>query len=341
MPGTALLRRNRVELGWGLFALANLVAMRAWPDWETVPFHFIWVSLTLVYGFRVWRPGPAALILAAVMAATAALIADEFRHSEPMWGELLEVPLMSAMFLAMVWHARRRQAVLESHRRFLEDASHEMRTPVAIARAHLELTAEKAGRPPPIEIALAELARIQRLIERLLLLARAERPDPALLADVEIESFLEDVFVAWSEAARRTWRLGPLPAGTLRAAPDCLRVALDALLENAVTYTKEGDLVALRARVHGRTLAIEIEDGGPGISPDAVDRIFDRFARADAARSRASGGAGLGLAIVAAVARAHRGRCAVATSGAGSTFSLALPGFREPPPAAPAPATSG
>jgi signal transduction histidine kinase len=341
MPATALLRRNRVELGWGLFALANLVAMRAWPGWETVPFHFIWVSLTLVYGFRVWRPRATALVLLAVAAATAALIADEFRRGEPMWGELLEVPLMSAMFLAMVWHARRRQTVLESQRRFLEDASHEMRTPVAIARAHLELTAEKCGQPPAIEIALAELARIQRLIERLLLLARAERPDPALLADVEIESFLEDVFVAWSEAARRTWRLGPLPAGRLRAAPDCLRVALDALLENAVTYTKEGDLVALRARVHGHTLAIEIEDGGPGISPDAVDRIFDRFARADAARSRADGGAGLGLAIVAAVARAHHGRCAVATSGTGSTFSLALPGFREPPPAAPAPPAGG
>jgi signal transduction histidine kinase len=327
MPAIASLRRNRVELAWGLFALANLTAMRAWPTWETIPFHFIWVSLTLLYGFRVWRPRATTLVLAAVAGSTGGLIAAEASQGNPMWGELLEVPLMSAMFLAMVWHARRRQAALDSQR-FLADASHELRTPVTIARGHLELAKATGRRLPEVTVALDELGRMQRIIERLLLLARAERPAPAPTAEIEITSFLEDVFVAWSEAAPRAWRLGPVAAGTLRAAPDRLRVALDALLENAVQHTQPGDLVAVRARADDHTLVIEVEDSGPGIPADAVDHIFDRFARADHARGRDGGGTGLGLAIVAAVAEAHHGRCSVASSDAGSTFSLTLPHFQ-------------
>ena len=328
MPAIASQRRNRVELAWGLFALANLAAMRAWPNWETIPFHFIWVSLTLLYGFRVWRPRATALVLAAVAASTGGLIAAEASQGNPMWGELLEVPLMSGMFMAMVWHARRRQAVLEWQQQFLADASHELRTPVTIARGHLELTEADGRRSSETTVALAELGRMQRIIERLLLLARAQRLDPAPPADLEIESFLEDVFVAWSEAAPRAWRLALQTAGTLRAAPDRLRIALDALLENAVQYTQPGDLVALRARAGDHTLVIEVEDSGPGIPADAVDHIFDRFARADSARGRDSGGTGLGLAIVAAVAEAHHGSCTVASSDAGSTFSLKLPHFQ-------------
>jgi signal transduction histidine kinase len=328
MPAIASLRGNRVELAWGLFALANLTAMRAWPAWETVPFHFIWVSLTLLYGFRVWRPRATTLVLAAVAGSTGGLIAAEASQGNPMWGELVEVPLMSAMFLAMVWHARRRQAALDSQQRFLADASHELRTPVTIARGHLELAEATGRRLPEVTVALAELGRMQRIIERLLLLARAERPDAAPPAEIEITSFLEDVFVAWSEAAPRAWRLGPVATGTLRAAPDRLRVALDALLENAVQYTQPGDLVAVRARADDRTLVIDVEDSGPGIPADAVDHIFDRFARADHARGRNGGGTGLGLAIVAAVAESHHGRCTVASSNAGSTFSLTLPHFQ-------------
>ena len=90
------------------FALANYAVMIAWPSWETIPFHFVWISLTLVYGFRVWPIRETLLLLACVMVATGASIGfDAFRGIE-LWGELTEVPLMAAMFLAMVWHARRR-----------------------------------------------------------------------------------------------------------------------------------------------------------------------------------------------------------------------------------------
>ena len=126
--------------------------MVIWPRWETIPFHFIWISLTLLYGFRVWRPAPTYLVLrVGIVDRRPDLRRRHQRHQD--WGELFEVPLMSAMFLAMVWHARRRQEAIDAAERqaeerasllarqeqFLHDASHELRTPVTIARGHLEL----------------------------------------------------------------------------------------------------------------------------------------------------------------------------------------------------------
>src|SRR5881394_4047710 len=242
-----------VEVGWLAFAAANLVAMELWPTWETIPFHFIWISLTLVYGFRVWEPAPTGIVLGLVIAATGSLILSDAFHGEQLWGELFEVPLMSAMFLAMVWHARRRQdalrvmeregaeraSLLERQERFLHDASHELRTPVTIARGHLEVLWRTNGKPAPeIDVALDELQRIEQILERLLLLAKADQPDFVVLETVDLEPFLEDVFMRWSEVAPRAWHLGELAHGKIAVDPDGLRCALDALLENAVKYTE-------------------------------------------------------------------------------------------------------
>src|SRR6266566_5071425 len=101
-----------IEIAWFAFAVANLVAMALVPSWETIPFHFIWISLTLVYGFRVWEPRSTGFVLGLVILSTGSLILSDAFNGEQLWGELFEVPLMSAMFLAMVWHARRRQDTL-------------------------------------------------------------------------------------------------------------------------------------------------------------------------------------------------------------------------------------
>ena len=326
-----------------MFAVANLVGMVIWQSWETVPFHFIWVSLTLLYGYRVWRVSPMLGVLSAVVAATGTLIIWDIHRGQQEWGELTEVPLMSAMFLAMVWHARRRQAALReveqladaraallaSQERFLHDASHELRTPVTIARGHLEVLRRSGTSAGEIDVALDELGRIERIVERLLLLAKADRPDFVTRSEIELEPFLEDVFMRFAEVAPRRWRLGRLATGTLVADAEQLRIALDALLENAVKHTEQGDVVELRSRA-GRdgVVAIEVADDGAGIAHDALGRIFERFGRADSARNRAVGGVGLGLSIVDAIARAHGGSCAVTTDSGGSTFALRLPGFR-------------
>jgi signal transduction histidine kinase len=343
MPGIGWLRRRQLELAWVVFAAANLVAMQLWRSWETIPFHFIWISLTFLYGFRVWRLTPTYVVLSAVVMSTGLLILSDAYRGEQLWGELFEVPLMSAMFLAMVWHARRRQdalraverqaeeraSLLERQERFLHDASHELRTPVTIARGQLEVLRRTSGASPPeIDVALDELQRIERILERLLLLAKADQPDFVVVEEIELEPFLEDVFMRWSEVAPRSWRLGELAAGLLPADPESLRIALDSLVENAVKYTETGDTIELRSRTSGSSVVIDVVDAGCGIPAGAHSHIFERFARADPARTRAQGGVGLGLAIVDAIVKAHGGRCSVTTSTNGSTFSLRLPHFR-------------
>ncbi len=341
-----LARRRRVEIVWAAFAAVNYAAMVVWPSWETIPFHFVWISLTLLYGFRVWAMRPTLIVLGCVMALTGFSIGLDAFHGIQLWGELFEVPLMAAMFLAMVWHARRRveaqriaegradehRALLQSQERFIHDASHELRTPVTIARGHLELLRAEEGSLPEVDVALDELARMEAIVARLLVLAVADEPDFLQTAEIGLEPLMEDVFMRWSELAPRVWRLGPLAPGRLLIDADRLRAALDALLENAVKYSSPGAAIELRARTEGRgEVCIEVEDEGCGVPADALSRIFDRFARADSARTRAAGGAGLGLAITEAIARAHGGRCSVTSTGAGSTFALHLPNFTPAP----------
>jgi signal transduction histidine kinase len=335
---------NRIDVVWFGFALVNVGAMVLWPTWETIPFHLIWFSLTVLYGFRVWALRPTYLVLAAQGLVTGLLIAYDASTGTQEWGELFEVPLMSAMFLAMVWHARRhraaaqalarhteeRAAILERHESFLHDVSHELRTPITIARGHLELLdyAGRNGRQPEVAVAIDELARMERIVSRLLLLVRAGDSEFAAAAeDVDLETLVEDMAMRWAEVAPRAWRVGSLVRGTVRADRDALRTALDALVENAVAYTEETDAIELRARAMNGHIAIDVADEGSGIPVDALDRIFDRFARADASRVRGRDGLGLGLSIVDAIARAHGGRCTVKSSPEGSTFTLLLPGF--------------
>ncbi|TMM05520.1 MAG: HAMP domain-containing histidine kinase [Actinobacteria bacterium] len=342
MPATAWLRRRAVELGWFAFAVTNLLAMIRWERWETIPFHFIWVSLTLVYGFRVWRLGATALTLGFVIVSTGALITIDISRGTQVWGELFEVPLMSAMFMAMVWHARRRQdalgiaerhaeqleSTLEREEQFLHDASHELRTPVTIARGHLEVLGRSNGRSSTeVDVAVDELSRMERILDRLLLLARADQPDFLELEQIVLDHFLEDVFMRWSEIAPRSWRLGALAHGTLRADPEQLRIALDALLENAVKYSEPGDRIELSSRATGSMVVIEVDDEGIGVPDEPLARIFERFARSDPARTRTAGGVGLGLAIVDTIVKAHGGRSLVRRKPQGSVFGIQLPGF--------------
>jgi signal transduction histidine kinase len=332
---------NRIDAAWGVLAVACLGVMIASPTWETIPFHVIWITLTLLYGFRVWSLPTTAAILGGVMLATgASIFADAFDGIQ-LWGELFEVPLMAAMFLAMVWHARRRvqalktvqalaeerAALLEQQERLLQNVSHELRTPVTIARGHLELLQRSFDTDrPELTVAFEELQRIEHIVDRVLLLARVERADWVSRSPIDLVPFLEDVFMRWSEVARRAWHLGEIAELSIDADETWVRAALDALIENAVQYTDEYARIELGAFRAGGEVVLTVTDAGPGISADAQERIFERFARTDASRSRRLGGSGLGLPIVAAIARAHSGSCAVRSAeGAGSVFELRLP----------------
>ena len=275
--------------------------------------------------------------------------------SDMEWAEAAVIPLVIAIFLGLVWHGRRRQAalsevqgvaemrasLLERQERFLHDASHELRTPVTIARGHLELLRREQPDAPELEVALDELGRMERIVDRLLLLAKSEQRGFAF-EEIDLEAFLSDLFIRWSEVAPRAWRLDVDLAGRMLADPEALRNALDALLENAVKYTDPGDAVELAAHADGAGgVVIEVSDSGIGVPPEALPHIFDRWARADGARTRERGGAGLGLAIVAAVARAHGGRCSVRSLPHGTAFRLHLPVRVPGDVPSPAPADEG
>jgi two-component system OmpR family sensor kinase len=339
-----------VDVAWAAFSVANLAAIVIFSDWETVPFHFIWISLTLLYGFRVWATRPTAWVLAVVMITTFAAISWDVFHGAQSADELNEVPLMAAMFWMMVWHAQRRLAadherglvseenarLLATQRRFLQDASHQLRTPITIALGHAELLArDLAGRAEArdIEVVVGELTRLRRLGERLLMIAASEDPDFLRPEPVALDRFTMEAFRKWMPTTRRRWTLGHLDSVLVTADRERLGLAVDALLENAVRHTAEGEEIRLevvRDR-DGQTARMIVADGGEGILPAELDRIFDRFRSG----SQLSGtrGTGLGLALVRAVARAHGGDVQVRSApGKGSEFTLVLPVCPPPVP---------
>jgi len=349
-------RPGLLDAVWVIFTTINLIAIFAFPGWETIPFHVIWISFTLLYGFRIWAPGPTLMVLAVVMAATAAGIGlDVARGTEP-GAELTEVPLMAAMFGAMVWHARRKLAaeqnshlvgeenarLLANQRRFLQDASHQLRTPITIALGHAELLArglvdKQEGHD--IQVVLGELNRLRRIAERLLVIAAAEGPEFLHLEPVALDSFTMEILRRWRPTVDRRWQLGRLDKATVQADRERLGLAIDALLENAVRHTGDGDVIKLSvvAVGYGMPVRMIVEDTGQGIPAELLRRIFDRFRSGDSGHPR---GTGLGLALVQAVARAHGGKVVVRSRpGRGSEFELLLPGPPGPLarlPAAPA-----
>ncbi len=220
-------------------------------------------------------------------------------------------------------------------RAFVADASHELRTPLTVIRGQLEVLAGE--RNPSGEdvrrverLLQAEIARITRLVDDLLLLAKTEQTEFLLFEPIDLPVYVRELWDGVSLLAPRRFELGPVPAGTLNADPDRLAQALRNLIGNAIEHTEaELGLVRLRVeRVSDGRVRFVVEDDGPGIPADQRERVFDRFHRTDSARDRASGGTGLGLAIVRAIAEAHGGRVGAGRSpegGAGIEFEL--PGF--------------
>jgi signal transduction histidine kinase len=342
-------RVYRLDLIWVAFVAINLVAMRLNPDWGTVPFLAIWVSLTAIYGLRLWRLQGTILTLAAVTLATGGIIVVQVLKGQQDADYLAEVPLIALMFLVMVWHGRRRVAAMEDklaameavqrvsqenlnlltqQHRFLQDASHELGTPITVALGHAELMERAASQTEMAEdarVVADELRRLGRLATRILLLASASSPDFLHREPVTAESVLGDALERWGYLPRQ-WRLGPVTDATVLADRDRLALALDALLENAIAHTEAGDQIEVSARRESGQAVLAVADSGCGIEPGDLQRIFQRFARASTHRNREAGGFGLGLAIVQAIATAHHGSVKVrSTPGDGAIFEIFLP----------------
>jgi signal transduction histidine kinase len=336
-------RNGVTDVAWMVFSLVNLDLIVMYPGWETIPFHFIWISLTLIYGFRTWKLGPTLWVLGGVMLLTVVGIGAAVRQGQEQPTELVEVPLMAMVFLAMVWHARRRRAaegsyqlvagqiarILADQRRFLQDAAHQLRTPITIALGHAELLADalasdqQAG--ADVAVVTAELSQLRRISDRLLIIAAAA--DPAFLnpEPVALDELVTELLRRWRPAADRRWRTGTLESVTVRADRERLALALDALIENAVRHTSSDDAIqlAVTGGAPDGPARVVVTDTGTGIAADQLPFIFDRFRTGDNGRSR---GTGLGLTLVAAVAAAHGGTVNVRSEpGEGCEFELLVP----------------
>ena len=236
---------------------------------------------------------------------------------------------------------------LEQQRRFMADASHELRSPVSIIRGEAEVALSQARTPEEyrgsLAIALDEARRLSQIVDDLFTLARADagqyplRPRDFYLEELAVEC----VRAARSMAAARGITLSYEPDGEMPIHGDeaLVRRLTMNLLDNAIKYTPEGGKINVACQRAGNEYSLTVRDSGPGIPAEAQEKIFERFFRLDPARTQdrralgtvetaapATTGAGLGLAIARWIAEAHHGRLVLAQSDAsGSTFAAFLP----------------
>jgi two-component system phosphate regulon sensor histidine kinase PhoR len=220
---------------------------------------------------------------------------------------------------------------------FVSNASHELRTPLTTIRGYLEAvrdTVREGGTPNPafLETAHASTLRMERLIDDLLELSRAESGAPsAEKEETSIASFLSRVADPHRHPAERAGKILEVSAGsgTFRADLRMLTLALSNLVDNAVKYGKEKGRITVSGKVEENACVFEVADDGPGIPAEHLPRLFERFYRVDKGRSRELGGTGLGLAIARHIVEAHGGSVRVESRlGVGTRFSVRIPGAR-------------
>jgi signal transduction histidine kinase len=327
-----------------LFALlafggvVNLGLMYVLPGGETIPFHLVWIGLSAIYGLTTWRLLPMIAVLGVVAVTTGYVLWHHAAVGDIRWEEVTEVPLMTALFVVMVWHVQRRQHMVAEvarlaeveHRRaasqvrFVRLASHELRTPITIARGYAELVAAATKDPAILEdtrIVVEELDRLAGITQRLVTLVQMEGGYLQEIRDVDMA--LANLVIRWRPAADRQWAV----RSTIGEAPvnlDRLHTALDCLVENAVKFTKPGDLIEVIGDGTSDTWTITVADSGSGMTPERLAEVTAGGPAATPAVKPA--GTGLGLEIVRAVVRSWGGRLEVRSQlGVGTTVTLTFP----------------
>ena len=326
--------KRSIEIVLVVFAALNLGAMvlLTGGDGGTIPFHLIWVSLTIGYGFTVWAIRPTIVILAIVVIATGTAILLEVAAGPTRPDELTEVPLMAAMFVAMVWHARRRVAAeewalrtREREREFIRDASHHLKTPVALARGYADLVRRHSAEDGSEDVSklIVELDQMTKVVDDLLLLMDSDRQSDLHVRPVDLRELAIGLADRWNHTVDRhfvvrasvtTWALGDR---------ERLECALNALLENAVEATDEGSRIWLGVSQPDDRALIRVADSGRGLSDAASEHMFDRFWSDRGPHGRR--GCGLGLPIAKSIAEAHGGTIACSHEDRMTVFTIALP----------------
>ncbi len=218
-----------------------------------------------------------------------------------------------------------------TQRQLVNDVSHELRTPISIIQGYLESLDyyDPEERPEIIHLVLDELQRMTRLVEDLLLLARADHKDFLILETIDLTTFTEELYLKVQGFEQRNWQLERVGIGRITVDPQRITQAIMNLVQNAVQHSEENDMIiigsSLESQPNQQELRLWVRDTGVGISPEDQHRIFQRFERAENSRS-SSQGAGLGLSIVTAIAESHGGCVELHSQlGQGAMFTLVLP----------------
>ncbi|MDO8914674.1 MAG: HAMP domain-containing sensor histidine kinase [Coriobacteriia bacterium] len=222
----------------------------------------------------------------------------------------------------------RLEAAFREQRRFLADASHELRTPLAIVSGHIEIVTREdlspAERADELALVADEVARMGRLVDDMLALARLEVEAARPFQLLEVETLLQEAAGRGRVLGERRYRVESEPALWIYGEPDQLMQTLLNLINNAVPHTPEGSEITLSATGTRETVTISIADEGRGIRPEDLERVFDRFFRASGPRG-VGGGSGLGLAIVRRLVEMHGGRVEAANRPeGGAVFTITL-----------------
>lgn len=234
-----------------------------------------------------------------------------------------EIAELSGTFNEML---ARLERAFATQRRFIDDAGHELRTPITIIRGHLDVMGDDADdRRRTLELVSDELERMRRMVDDLLILARAEQPDFVRWREVDVDELTTRIFETGRAMAPREWRLDAVAVGRVRLDDQRIVQAVLQLVANAVRHTAEGEVVAIGSAIRGSEVEFWVRDTGPGVPPSERERIFERFYRGPA-EPRRSEGAGLGLSIVRAIAQGHGGRVELESApGEGATFRIVIP----------------
>ncbi|MFT3877377.1 MAG: HAMP domain-containing sensor histidine kinase [Propioniciclava sp.] len=229
-----------------------------------------------------------------------------------------DVALLAGTFNRMLG---RLQRAFDTQREWLDDAAHELRTPLTVIRGHLELPSAERTEEDRL-LMLEEVDRMNRLVDDLLLLARAEKPDFLTFERVDLTDLVIGVVAKAQLLGDRRWDVPFAVDGDVTADGQRLTQALMQLVANAVDSTAAGDAVHVWSRVDGDALQLIVEDSGPGIAPEHRERVFERFHHGGVA----STSTGLGLSIVRSIVQAHGGGIAIEDSAlGGAAFVISLP----------------
>ena len=298
-------------------------------QWRIATASSVGLLLAIAVGYSVVRRSLRPLTLMVRQIASIQASGDLSQRVGPT-GVEDEVGQLASTFDRML---ARLQDAFRVQRQFLSDASHQLRTPLAVVRGHLEILQQQKLTPAQAQralgIATAGLDDMAKVVQDLLLLARLDEGIPLERRAVDVDLILREAVLRALPPSARAATIDAQPSLVALGDPDRLVQVLSNLITNAVQHGGSGVAINLAARQDGTHVTITVSDTGPGIPPDELPHIFERFYRGAQAR-RHSGGVGLGLPIAASLVQAMDGEISAHSSGGhGTTFTIVLPAIPE------------